>query len=162
VDYSRCDQNISVGPATTCGFADNVFWAFASNVNNELERHFATGEPMPLVLDDLLVQLDDTSARAALVILSEISRTTQVLFFTHHHHLLEMARDIVPADLLVEHQIGDESRSPLRGRLNLQAETGSTLNALDAPGGCGNPWPRWAESRAAHELARMPVPSTPV
>lgn len=79
-----------------------------------LERHFATGEPMPLVLDDLLVQLDDTSARAALVILAEMARTTQVLFFTHHDHLLEMARETVPADLLVEHQIGAESRSTLR------------------------------------------------
>ncbi|HTZ85965.1 MAG TPA: AAA family ATPase [Solirubrobacteraceae bacterium] len=79
-----------------------------------LERHFATGEPMPLVLDDLLVQLDDTSGRAALEILSEISRKTQVLFFTHHHHLLEMARETVPADLLVEHRIGGESRSTLR------------------------------------------------
>jgi uncharacterized protein YhaN len=79
-----------------------------------LERHFATGEPMPLVLDDLLVQLDDTSARAALVILSDIASTTQVLFFTHHHHLLDMARETVPADLLVEHQIGGESRSTLR------------------------------------------------
>ena len=79
-----------------------------------LERHFATGEPMPLVLDDLFVQLDDTSARAALVILSDIARTTQVLFFTHHNHLLEMAREAVPGDLLVEHQIGGESRSALR------------------------------------------------
>jgi hypothetical protein len=35
VHYSRCDQNISVGPATTCGFANNVFRAFASNVSNE-------------------------------------------------------------------------------------------------------------------------------
>jgi uncharacterized protein YhaN len=60
------------------------------------------------------VQLDDTSARAALVILSDIARTTQVLFFTHHHHLLEMARETVPGDLLVEHQIGGESRSTLR------------------------------------------------
>ena len=79
-----------------------------------LERHFATGEPMPLVLDDLLVQLDDTSARAALVILSDIARTTQVLFFTHHHHLLQMARETVPGDLLVEHQIGAQSRTTLR------------------------------------------------
>ena len=78
-----------------------------------LERHFETGEPMPLVLDDLLVQLDDTSARSALVILSAIARATQVLFFTHHQHLLEMARETVPADLLVEHQIVEESRSTL-------------------------------------------------
>jgi hypothetical protein len=50
---------------------------------------------MPLVLDDLLVQFDDTSARAALTILSEIARTT------------------VPADLLVEHRIAEEYRSTL-------------------------------------------------
>ena len=30
VVYTRCDQNISAGPHTTCGFADNVFRSFAS------------------------------------------------------------------------------------------------------------------------------------
>ncbi|MGC2373606.1 MAG: DUF3761 domain-containing protein [Solirubrobacteraceae bacterium] len=29
VHYTACDQNISAGPNTTCGFADNVFRAFA-------------------------------------------------------------------------------------------------------------------------------------
>lgn len=29
VHYTACDQNISAGPHTTCGFADNVFRAFA-------------------------------------------------------------------------------------------------------------------------------------
>jgi hypothetical protein len=33
--YTRCDQNIAVGPATTCGFADNVFRAFASRITTE-------------------------------------------------------------------------------------------------------------------------------
>jgi hypothetical protein len=33
--YTRCDQNISAGPHTTCGFADNVFRAFARQVSNE-------------------------------------------------------------------------------------------------------------------------------
>jgi hypothetical protein len=37
-----------------------------------------------------------------------------VLFFTHHHHLLEMGRETVPADLLVQHQIGSEGQSTLR------------------------------------------------
>jgi hypothetical protein len=35
VKYTSCDQNISVGPATTCGFADNVFRAFARGINEE-------------------------------------------------------------------------------------------------------------------------------
>jgi hypothetical protein len=33
--YSRCDQNISVGPATTCGFANNVFRAYAAQAPSE-------------------------------------------------------------------------------------------------------------------------------
>jgi len=33
VSYTRCDQNISAGPRTTCGFADNVFRAFAREVS---------------------------------------------------------------------------------------------------------------------------------
>jgi hypothetical protein len=35
VSYSQCDQNISVGPNTTCGFADNVFRAYARAVSNK-------------------------------------------------------------------------------------------------------------------------------
>ncbi len=79
-----------------------------------LERHFEHNEPMPLILDDLLVQFDDTSARAALEIVAELSRTVQVLFFTHHDHLVEMARDVIPADLLVEHQVGETARPALQ------------------------------------------------
>jgi hypothetical protein len=33
--YTRCDQNISAGPHTTCGFADNVFRAFARDVSGD-------------------------------------------------------------------------------------------------------------------------------
>jgi hypothetical protein len=37
-----------------------------------------------------------------------------VLFFTHHRHLLETGRETVPADLLIQHQIGNEGQSTLR------------------------------------------------
>lgn len=79
-----------------------------------LERHFEHSEAMPLILDDLLVQLDDISSRAALQILAELSRTVQVLFFTHHDHLVAMARESVPPELLVEHEIGETARAALR------------------------------------------------
>ena len=79
-----------------------------------LERHFNHSEPMPLVLDDLLVQLDDVSARAALEILAELARETQILFFTHHDHLVMMAREAVPSDLLIEGEVGEEMPRALR------------------------------------------------
>src|ERR1019366_2838986 len=79
-----------------------------------LERHFEHSEPMPLILDDLLIQFDDVSAHAALEILAEFARVTQIVFFTHHDHLVTMAHDTVPADLLVEREIGEESLPALR------------------------------------------------
>jgi uncharacterized protein YhaN len=79
-----------------------------------LERHFEHNDPMPLILDDLLIQLDDVSARAALEILAELARVTQVVFFTHHDHLVTMARSTVPADLLVEREISETTRPALK------------------------------------------------
>ncbi|WP_437777418.1 AAA family ATPase [Sorangium sp. So ce1097] len=70
-----------------------------------LEHHARTGEPMPLILDDLLIHFDDDRARAALAVLGELTATTQVLFFTHHARLCELARAAVPADVLREHRL---------------------------------------------------------
>src|ERR1019366_8370416 len=79
-----------------------------------LERHFKHNEPMSLILDDLLVQLDDVSARAALEILSEIAHVTQVVFSPHHAPLVTLARSPVPADLLVEREISETTQQALK------------------------------------------------
>ncbi|WP_437913033.1 AAA family ATPase [Sorangium sp. So ce302] len=70
-----------------------------------LEHHARTGEPMPLILDDILIHFDDDRARAALAVLGELAGTTQVLFFTHHARLCELAREAVPADVVREHRL---------------------------------------------------------
>src|SRR4029077_21055610 len=56
-----------------------------------LERYVETNPPMPLVVDDILIHFDDDRARAALRALGELSKKTQVLFFTHHARLVELA-----------------------------------------------------------------------
>jgi uncharacterized protein YhaN len=43
---------------------------------------------MPVIIDDLLVQLDDDRALATLETLAELSRMPRVLFFTDHRHLV--------------------------------------------------------------------------
>ncbi|HEV8061725.1 MAG TPA: AAA family ATPase [Gemmataceae bacterium] len=70
-----------------------------------LEAWLAKHEPIPLVLDDLLLNFDDERARAALQVLASLSRKTQVLFFTHHAHLVELARAAVPAEQLFVHEL---------------------------------------------------------
>jgi uncharacterized protein YhaN len=68
-----------------------------------LERHAERNEPMPLVLDDILIHFDDDRARAALGVLGEVAERIQVLFFTHHSRLVELARRAIPARRRVEH-----------------------------------------------------------
>ena len=71
-----------------------------------LLRRAQVAEPMPLVLDDVLIQLDDQRASAALVVLAEVARSMQVLFFTHHARLVDLAQRAVPTDELVVHHLG--------------------------------------------------------
>ena len=58
-----------------------------------LEQYLADNEPIPFVVDDILLRFDDERALATLGVLAELASKTQVLFFTHHHHLIELARD---------------------------------------------------------------------
>jgi uncharacterized protein YhaN len=69
-----------------------------------LERYAELSEPMPLVLDDILIHFDVERARAALSVLSDLCGSLQILFFTHNAHLLELARDVV-GDRLREHHL---------------------------------------------------------
>ncbi len=59
-----------------------------------LEKYLETSEPMPFVVDDILVNFDDLRAAATLGALAELSKKTQVLFFTHHGRLVELAHEV--------------------------------------------------------------------
>lgn len=73
-----------------------------------LEHHLDTNPPLPFIVDDILVQFDDARAAAALQVLADLSDRTQVVFFTHHEHLLDVARRHVAADKLFVHRLVDE------------------------------------------------------
>ncbi|MFI5296781.1 MAG: AAA family ATPase [Polyangiales bacterium] len=70
-----------------------------------MERHLDGNEPVPVIVDDALINFDDERARAALRILGELARRTQVLFFTHHRHLADLAEEAVPEELRVRHDL---------------------------------------------------------
>ncbi len=57
-----------------------------------LERLTAARGPLPLLLDDVLVHFDDQRAAAALAILSDLAKKTQVILFTHHARIVDIAR----------------------------------------------------------------------
>lgn len=55
-----------------------------------IEHHVRTVAPCPVIFDDLLIHSDDTRASAALQVIGEVAKSTQVLFFTHHKRLAEL------------------------------------------------------------------------
>ena len=72
------------------GTADQLFLALRLAAVHEFLGHSI---PMPFIADDLLINLDDGRAKAALEVLWELSEKTQVIFLTHHQHLVELGRE---------------------------------------------------------------------
>lgn len=110
VDYDDQDQPILVGRRSGIsvpiagmseGTADQLYFAMRlAFLADWLERH----EPLPIVVDDILIKFDDQRALATLKVLAEFSHRTQVILFTHHRHLVELAQaNLPPASLFVHH-----------------------------------------------------------
>ena len=55
-----------------------------------IEHHVETVSPCPVILDDILINSDDARASAALKVIGDLAKRTQVLFFTHHRRLADL------------------------------------------------------------------------
>ena len=76
-------------PGMSTGTADQLYLALRiAAVSDYLDR----APPLPFIADDLFVNFDDERAAAGFRALGQLGTTTQVLFFTHHEHLLDIAR----------------------------------------------------------------------
>jgi uncharacterized protein YhaN len=72
------------------GTCDQLYLALRlASLETWLDHH----EPIPFIVDDVLLNFDDDRAVASLRVLAELSHRTQVIFFTHHNHLVEMAKN---------------------------------------------------------------------
>jgi uncharacterized protein YhaN len=72
------------------GTADQLYLALRLA---SLEQYLENNEPLPFVVDDILMRFDDDRALATLGVLAGLTDKTQVLFFTHHWHLVELAEN---------------------------------------------------------------------
>lgn len=70
-----------------------------------LDRYLEQHEPMPLILDDLLITFDDDRATAILPELAGLAQRTQIFLFTHHDHLVELCRKTLVEDTFHLHQL---------------------------------------------------------
>ncbi|MHB8987736.1 MAG: AAA family ATPase [Desulfobulbia bacterium] len=71
-----------------------------------LEWRLASHEPMPLILDDILVNADDARSKAALKILGELAEKTQIILFTHHRRIVDEALQLATGCTLLVHELG--------------------------------------------------------
>jgi uncharacterized protein YhaN len=70
-----------------------------------MELYARDHEPIPFILDDILVKFDNARAIAAIRALAELARHTQVLLFTHHKHLVNLAKENLSASQLALSEI---------------------------------------------------------
>ncbi|MCD6499024.1 MAG: AAA family ATPase [Deltaproteobacteria bacterium] len=59
-----------------------------------LDQHLGRTEPMPFVVDDILIGFDDHRTKVCLEVLADLASRTQVLLFTHHLRVVELAGDV--------------------------------------------------------------------
>jgi len=84
------DEEVAV-EGMSDGSRDQLFLALRLAT---LEQHLSKGEPMPFVVDDILIGFDDRRTRFCLEVLAELATRTQVLLFTHHRRVVELANTI--------------------------------------------------------------------
>jgi uncharacterized protein YhaN len=82
------DSTVSVGGMSD-GTADQLYLALRLAA---VDEYLGRAHPLPFIADDLFINFDDMRAAAGFEVLAEVGRKTQVLFFTHHRHLVDIGR----------------------------------------------------------------------
>jgi uncharacterized protein YhaN len=89
----------------SCGTEQQLYLAVRCGLVREYCAH---AEPMPVMVDDVLVNFDPVRQAAAARVLAELSDTCQVLVFTCHPHTAEHFRQtgLVTAEFALEAVVG--------------------------------------------------------
>lgn len=125
-DYNDSGQMVLVGvrsggrqtvvvEAMSDGARDQLYLALRLA---SLETYLANKEPIPFIVDDILIKFDDERAVAALKALARLSERTQVIFFTHHEHLVDLAKENLDHDVLFRHRLNCRSVPPALASAN--------------------------------------------
>jgi uncharacterized protein YhaN len=96
VGVRPCGQTVGVAGMSE-GTCDQIYLALRIAL---LESSLRGREPLPFIVDDILIMFDDRRTAAALRMLAQFAQTTQVVLFTHHEHLVRIASDALGDDAL--------------------------------------------------------------
>ncbi|TGG92256.1 MAG: DNA double-strand break repair Rad50 ATPase [Aphanocapsa feldmannii 277cV] len=77
-----------------------------------VEDYLARAVALPFVADDLFINFDQERSASGFEVLGRLSERTQVLFYTHHQHLVDVARETLGADVNVVMLAEVKKRAP--------------------------------------------------
>lgn len=72
-----------------------------------IEKYVTENEPLPVIIDDALINFDDDRSRATLQVFQQLGAKTQVLFFTHHAKLLDLAKEVLEPESYRAHDLAE-------------------------------------------------------
>lgn len=61
-----------------------------------IQHYCRDAEPLPIVMDDVLVNFDAERAKQTLKVLAETAADVQIVFLTCHEHIAEIVQDVLP------------------------------------------------------------------
>ena len=85
----RADGQLVRVTGMSTGTADQLYLALRVS---SIEDYLGRASAVPFVVDDLFINFDNERAAAGFKVLGDLAKKTQILFFTHHNHLVEIAR----------------------------------------------------------------------
>ena len=111
-DFNEKDEPVLVGvrpddgrvyvEGMSSGTRDQLYLALRLA---SLEKYMESAEPMPFIVDDILVHFDDERSKATLGVLAELAGKTQIILFTHHRRLVEQAQALGAAAPVTVHEL---------------------------------------------------------
>ena len=70
-----------------------------------LQWRLSFSEPMPFIVDDILINFDDDRSGATIEAFAELAERNQVILFTHHRRVVEIARTVNAGEKVCIHEI---------------------------------------------------------
>lgn len=111
-DFNEKDEPVLVGirsnqervhvEGMSSGTRDQLYLALRLA---SLEKYMESAEPMPFIVDDVLVDFDDERSEAALNALAALAEKTQVILFTHHSRVVEQAKGLGTSAQVQVHEL---------------------------------------------------------
>ena len=94
----RPDGEVVAVSGLSTGTEDQLFLALRIAA---VEDYLARAVALPFVADDLFINFDPDRSAAGFEVLGQLAERTQVLFYTHHPHLVDVARETLGTDVHV-------------------------------------------------------------